>query len=260
MSLAELATTLSGHYKGLLIEAFGWSDAQYKIEAEPLVSTLGLEGALNVWPLLTASVERSFKTGDIVDALAPVASQFILPTPRYTRVGANLLPYLPCWQAARLLNGETTFQVALMSDTARAAQLAQEIFTLWSCQLIRANKEPQKIAASPVANAPPPAASPTAAVDYRALSLVISTITEAHTQVGKVDHFALLGVPRDASATVIETAFTVRLRDMHLTQLPPGLSDDVVKRAGQLLLALKQARFTLVDPLARQRYVASLKA
>lgn len=259
MSLAEVCATLSTHYRKLLVEAFGWVEGgSYKIEAEPLVNSLGLEGVVNVWPLLTQSVEKAFKLNELMDAMAPVASQYIVPTPRFARVVQNFQPYLPQLTSHRLLTGEVTFQGALTAaEPNHATQLAQELFTVWSCQMVKASKEAQKVA-MPVSAAPPPPA-PTAAVDYRELSHVISAIAQAHAKVGKVDHFALLGVAPDAKAQAIEEAFTARLREMQLNQLPPGLGDDVVKRAGQLLLALKTARFTLVDPAARQRYVASLK-
>jgi curved DNA-binding protein CbpA len=65
------------------------------------------------------------------------------------------------------------------------------------------------------------------------------------------DHYGVLGVPRDATTRRIKEAYKEAVRELR--------PDRSQKQAGELMHALKLARDTLTDDLARKQYDASLE-
>jgi tetratricopeptide (TPR) repeat protein len=74
---------------------------------------------------------------------------------------------------------------------------------------------------------------------------------------GEVDHYALLGVARDAPLAVIRNAFTSLTRRYHPDRLPSELSD-LQPLAAQLLTRLLNAYRELSDERQRARYDLSI--
>jgi curved DNA-binding protein CbpA len=83
---------------------------------------------------------------------------------------------------------------------------------------------------------------------------VISSMTDGYDT---YDYYELLGVPRDATAEQIQTAFFDAAKRFHPDKLGAELADLRVSSA-RLFARMSEARQTLTEPLLRQQYDAKL--
>jgi hypothetical protein len=241
---------LLAHHRAALAPSLGWREATYRIDPDPaLADAVGLDAALGPLELVMPALDKGLGMAGFMEALTAHMGAYVVPTPRWARMASALSPLLGSFPWARLLGGKLTFQAFLTSDDSQAAPLARALYLLHSASLVRASKEPVAQAA---VTAPPPTdagpGAPAAPVDYRELATMIERIDRAAaTWLGK-DPCTVLGVPSTAGTEEVEAAYAARVEHLRLGRLPPGLGDDVLRRAGRLEAALAEARATLTDP------------
>lgn len=78
-------------------------------------------------------------------------------------------------------------------------------------------------------------------------------------QTQNVDHYAMIGVPRDATATQIRVAYFALARQLHPDRLTALGIDDTERRAQGLFAELNTAFGILSDPRRREEYTAILQ-
>ncbi|HUS65615.1 MAG TPA: DnaJ domain-containing protein [Kofleriaceae bacterium] len=101
----------------------------------------------------------------------------------------------------------------------------------------------------------PPELGDTAADETR--SLIASKVAQIDTG---ADHFAVLGVPRSASAVEVRTAYFGLAKRLHPDRLQAVGVDDMANDAQRLFARINQAFGVLNDPQKRQEYLRVMTA
>ena len=81
------------------------------------------------------------------------------------------------------------------------------------------------------------------------------SIIERVSTIGDEDYFDLLGLPQDAPANEVQTAYTTLAKVWHPDRLAPQLFD-VRDMAAKIFAKMSEARVTLTDPHKRATYIA----
>jgi curved DNA-binding protein CbpA len=108
----------------------------------------------------------------------------------------------------------------------------------------------QPVAAAPQRPAPTPAP---AALEERALRELCAKLEGA-------DHFAVLGVKRDASAAQVKLAYFQLAKTYHPDAVPPATPPEVRKLAAQVFAKVSEAGGVLGDEARRAAYVKDLES
>ncbi len=109
-----------------------------------------------------------------------------------------------------------------------------------------------------VAGSPAPAnefsKSPPSSASHATLS---GKINELHDKLGTLSHFALLGVPENASLADIGTAYLKNVRLLHPDRLPALGLGHLTEKAARIVAQLNEAQAVLADPKRRTDYIAA---
>ena len=281
-----LEDAVSTHVQHVLEKVFAWSDGSYSFqpEAEPAPEQGGLTLRLSTGDLILQAA-RSVRDPDVVrynlgdlDRRLALSSDPLLrfqhvslgPVDGYllsrvdgtlsAREVLSLIP-LPEEQVHRSLFGLLSAGIVDFVDVAPKRPVAPAVARR-SPPAPPAAAPPALPAAEavapPAAAARPPApviekTQPMPALDRRRLEIL-----GCHASLGRVSHFELLGVPREASAAQVRDAYFVLARRFHPdAHHDPALSD-LRDPLEEVFVRLGEAYEVLCEPRARARYEEQL--
>jgi len=118
--------------------------------------------------------------------------------------------------------------------------------------MVRAAKEP-----GPAARAPTPAVMKpgVGTSDPVELARLADEIAAEYLRIKGSDYLDVLRVEISSTPEEVDAAYTNILTSLKLEELPAGMADDVLRRAGEIKDIFARARMVIRDPKMRDRYL-----
>jgi hypothetical protein len=265
-----LEDAVSTHVQHVLEKVFVWSDGSYSFqpEAEPAPEQGGLTLRLSTGDLILQAA-RSVRDPDVVRYnLGDLDRRLALSSDPLLRFQHVSLGPADGYVLSRV-DGTLSAREVLSLIPLPEEQVHRSLFGLLSAGIVDlVDVTPKRPAAPTVVRCspPPPAAAtarppspaiektqPMPALDRRRLEIL-----GCHASLGRVSHFELLGVPREASAAQVRDAYFVLARRFH----PDGHHDralsDLRDPLEEIFVRLAEAYEALCEPSSRARYEEQL--
>jgi CheY-like chemotaxis protein len=252
ISGADLLEALNAQTEKKLINTLAWRDGTFE-----LVDDTGFasgEILTDVQPLkvIWRGVHEHYDLTSMIGFFARLRERYVVATELFAVQFEALGPHLRDLGVVSWLNGKTTFEEALRSNDARALEIAQALYVLLATDMIRASPQPGEPA--PVIEHRPAEVVPAAPVDYQLLMEVSNRVAREYLRIKGKDHYAVLGVARDADTATIDAAFQDAVATARKDLERPGLPHETRKRTREIIDILTGARAVLLQPDERRVY------
>jgi tetratricopeptide (TPR) repeat protein len=267
----DLLLALGEHLRRTLLDAFGWSEGTFALEAAG-----GAEAkvpGVDPLPLVQEGVETRWSAERVVADLRAHASRY----PKPSRDAALLLPRLRRDASVEALlaslDGTRTLAEALHAAASpRALSAAWVLVTTGALAFADGPRVPDApsgtapAAEIEIVRAAPPPASPAprepssaeAGADEDAAAALSTEVRDKHARLARLDHYEILGVARNASAADVRRAYVQAARRFHPDAVARLGLDDLKREANEVFACIVRAHTTLSDPTRRRDYDASL--
>jgi DNA-binding response OmpR family regulator len=255
-----------------LLEVFGWTrgEFQFNPKAQPPAETVRLQ--MSTAAIVHEGIKRSYDAARILGALGEIAGKYVHPAedPLFAAQDMSLGEEESGLLA--LMDGGRTVRELRRRGPLSALDTDRFLYALLASQMVELRSE-RRIGPPPPSPLQPAA---TEAVDRpwdddeEVLELedeVPADDDEGHLRerllgalaaMRRMDYFELLGLRRDAPAQAVRTAAVELLREYRVDG--PTSSTEVETVVQQISDLVGQAHDTLVEPGARTRYEAELRA
>jgi tetratricopeptide (TPR) repeat protein len=269
----DLVQALREQLRTRLLECFGWSSGTFTLEPgeAPPESVAPLR--IDVYPLLQEGIETHWPPERILMELEPSMTRFVSGTPRLLQIRTRLLLDEGVEAFLGELDGDKNLWQALQNaKTPRAMAAAWVLHAVDALEFRDATSEtdesePPEVEivfgdatgsarAAPRARA---AARPPGAVDRASTGDLPLEIAEKFEQLGELDHYAVLGVERDAKTSEIKRAYVKAAKTFHPDALAHAhLSDEARAKSNRVFAEIGKAHSVLSNQARRVEYDASL--
>jgi tetratricopeptide (TPR) repeat protein len=266
----DLLLALGEHLRRTLLDAFTWSEGTFALEAARAGAEAKVPG-VDPLPLVQEGVETRWSAERVVADLRAQASRY----PKPTREGVPLLRRLRRDASVEALlaslDGTRTLAAALHAAASpRALSAAWVLVTAGALAFADGPRDAASGAAPPVeieivraAPAPvsPAAREPSAAeagADEDAAATLSAEVRDKHAHLARLDHYEILGVPRNATPADVRRAYVQAARRFHPDAVARLGLDDLKREANEVFARIVRAHTTLSDATRRRDYDASL--
>ena len=249
---SELLDALREQTERKLVNTFAWRDGTYQITYDTSFARGTVLNEIHPLKAIWRGVRESYDLNGLMSFFAKLRQRYVEATDLFEIHYDSLGPFLRDLDLPSLLNGRTTFEDALRADDSRGLELAQALYVLLVTDMVRPITRPGK--AATVARRVASAAPPRAAVDYRDLMAAADRVAREYLRLKGSSYFAALEVTERSSNDEIEVAYQRCTARLAGDAAVAASSQDVVKRARQIIDTLSEARRVLLDPDARARY------
>jgi DNA-binding response OmpR family regulator len=255
-----------------LLEVFGWTrgEFQFNPKAHPPAETVRLQ--MSTAAIVHEGIKRSYDTARLLAALGEIAGKYVHPAedPLFAAQDMSLGEEESGLLA--LMDGSRTVRELRRRGPLSVLDTDRFLYALLASQMVELRGERRT-------GPPPPSPLQPAATepgdrpwddDEEVLELedeVAADDDEGHLRerllgalaaMRRMDYFELLGLRRDAPAQAVRTAAVELLREYRVDG--PTSSTEVETVVQQIADLVGQAHDTLVEPGARARYEAELRA
>jgi CheY-like chemotaxis protein len=255
ISSSELLDALRELTEQRLVNSFAWRDGSFRIDSDASFTDKSLLSEVHPLRSIWRGVREHYDLVSLMTYFAALRAHYAVATELFSVHFDTLGSFLRELDMATLLDGKTTFEAALRSDDSRAMEIAQAIYVLLVCDMVRPSTKPgaaavlpQKVEAQRAATAP---------TDYREVTRICDEVAREYIRVKESDYFEALRVEPDSSVEDVEAAYYNVVKPYIPEMMPAGLPDDVVRRAKEICEILARAKSVLRDPAQKERYIAA---
>ena len=255
---SEVLDVLREQTEQRLVNSFAWRDGSYGIEIDNQFGDSMVLTEINSFKAIWRGVSEHYDLVSLMTYFSGLRGRYVVATVLFDVHFDSFGLFLRSLDMGAILDGKTTFEAALRSDDARALEIAQALYVLLVTDMVRAAPAPGDAAILPGHDEPDSAMN--APVDYRAITRICDEINREYLRVKECDFFDALRVDIDVSTEGVDAAYANIIRPFTLEALPPGLPEDVQRRAAELCSLLARARSTLRTRELKDRYLEAQQA
>ncbi len=252
LTKSELLDALKQQTELKLASSFAWRDGTYRIDADTSFERETPMTSIHPLLVIWRGVAEHYDSATLSTYFGELKDRYIVAGDLFGVHFETVGPFLRDVGIERLVSGKTTFGAAL-NEPGRALKVAQALYVLLVTDMIVAAAQPGKAAVLPER---PPLAPAPAAADPAGLKRISDALATEYLRLKECDYFDALRVDAASSPDEVDAAYQNIVSPLHLDGLPPGVPDDVVKRAHQIRDMLTRARLVLRDATLRDRYIA----
>jgi tetratricopeptide (TPR) repeat protein len=264
---SELLAAVHEHLSRCLVEAFAWEDGGFTLTPG---RREGAPAGVDPLALVQLGLETHWAPERLFASLGARAGRHARLRAPASRL-ATLLPRDA--SVARLLgslDGSRT-----LAHCVHAAASPRALAAAWlldAAGMLAYSETPRAVCEAPpeieIAPAPAAASEPGPAgvgpagavpeVEDAGDAALRAELARLHTGLATLDHYALLGLPRDAAGPSVRHAYLRAARRLHPDALARAGLEDLKPIANEVFARLSLAHETLSDPARRREYDASL--
>lgn len=224
-----------------LVNTFAWRDGAYVIEARLDFADGTVFSEVHPLSVIWRGIHEYYPMQSLLGYFSSLRTRYIVTGGMFDTHFQALGPFLQRFDIDRLLCGSTTFEQALRSDDSRSTELAQLLYFLVVTDMVR----PQ-VSAGPRSEALQVGTSVEAeadvrAVDYRELTLCSEFIAREYLRLKDANSASALGLAEEAGVQEVHEALARALEPFSESKLPPGLDDDMRRKAKEIEAMLYEA-------------------
>ena len=253
-----------------LLECFAWTRGDFHVDpsAAPAAEAQALSADLVA--VLQQGIETHWSGDRILADLAPSMRRYARPGRRFAEVAGRLLRDDGVEQLIAALDGQRTlWRAAQAARSPRGLAAAWVLHALGALVLSDAPAgsdaaEVEIVVGNAPADAPraapaPPRPAERPAAPVRDVAALRAEIDARFDALDSLDHYALLGVARDADAARLKQAYHRAAKTYHPDTLARGgLDAETRARASRVFAEIGKAHAVLADPAGRSAYDAAL--
>jgi len=246
----------------MVVGAFAWSTADYEFETgDSFVDKIGIF-EVNPVRCLGEAVRRYGAVNDLAPEIYPRTSQILVRGTRFRR----LFPYLDLPPALTQLGPDMQAECSVgdifkkyARDTEDLIKYLWLMFRLGISDTVEAPPAPPDQLRPPAPAAerepdPAPVPAPEPPPEEDGLTDRARAILQDYLSLLGSDHYAILGVPKDAQREAIDAAYQERLARYRLSTLGRDVGTEIRNKAKELLVRTVDAYETLAEPSKRLAY------
>jgi len=271
----EVLRALREQARRRILECFGWAGGAWRLEPGEAPPEDARLLRLDPFALIVDGLERHWSPERLLAELAPRAASYPAPAPGLDRLRARLSgDETPALLDA--FDGQTALGAAL-----ERAATPRSLAALWLADAAGAleYREAPASPAKPEGEAEAPTeveivfgdepesrggrpeegrrtAAPESKTGKDGLDELRREVREWHEELGHLDHYGVLGVPRDADVSAVKRAYFAAAKRFHPDALASLGLEDLREEATALFAAIAKAYDTLSDPRRRRDYDA----
>ncbi|MFC1611701.1 tetratricopeptide repeat protein, partial [Myxococcota bacterium] len=249
ISELDLLDALQQQTEVKLTNSFAWREADYRLEARTDFARDSVLSEVHPLKAIWRGVHEHYDLDSLLGYFVELQSRYIVATELFGVYFETLGPFLRNLDLMKHLDGKTTFAQALQQDP-RTLEVAQVLYVLLVTDMVQPTQEPGAAAREPSALSRQ--ALPT---DPAEASRLADEIAGEYLRVKESDYVDALRVDTSSSSEEVDAAYANIIAALKLDNLPPGLSDEVLKRAREIREILARARLVMRNPVARNRYL-----
>lgn len=274
LAARDLLMALADHVRCGLVDAIGWSEGSFSLEPSS-VAAAGAPSSLplDVVALVCEAVARAWRPDQTLLHLGERAARFPAAKPEASAL-LRRLPADPALQElVAALDGRRSAWELLREMHAPLAHAA--LFCLDGLDALAWHEtrvegcaegpEIEVVVASGAEAASEAGLSREAEAQQRAqarsteAAAVGARVLELHGELGRIDHYALLGVDRKANASSIKRAYLQLAKRLHPDAVARQGLTEIKDRAHDVFAEITKAHEVLSDPDERRSYDAALE-
>ena len=254
-----------------LLDCFRWPRGSYDLEHEDTPPEGAQPFRADLLALIQEGIETHWNAERVLADLAPRMNQLAAGNPRLAQVRERLRGDDSVTALLGALDGSKTLWSAL-----QCARTPRAMAAAWLLDAVRAvdYRAPDQPLAEPdrapeveivLTEVAPAAAEQThraAAASSPAAGMnevLVLEVSQKYVALGELDHYALLGIDRDAAPAAVRRAYLDAAKRYHPDALArAGLDRETREKAGRVFTAIGKANAVLSDPKRRGSYDASL--
>ena len=276
----QLFVALKEQMRARLVDCFAWPRGRYALETQADSGGDAQPFRADVYSLVQEGIEAHWSAERVLADLAPHMDLVASGNRRLARVRDRLRRDASVEAVLEAVDGGalTLWRVLQAARTPRAmaaAWLLDAAGALDYAEVGAAEAAPTQIedlgppqieivvagAPAPAGEVPAaPAAGPAPAAASAAASPLALEISARYVALGELDHYALLGVERDAELAGIKAAYLDAAKRYHPDALARARLDrETRQKAGRVFASIGKAHAVLADPKRRMKYDRSLE-
>lgn len=274
MSSRDVFDALKEQVRIRMIECFGWTDGDFRIEAGDGMSDAVQPFRTDLYRLLQEGIEAHWGNDRVLADLEPRLQQFACRTKLAERLRRRLHTDDALEASMAAMDGSATLWQCL-----RHATTPRALATIWLLDAIDAidfseisRIDAEALAAPEIefvfsdddrvdtAEASADAGrTPEVRRETPESAGLREEIAAKHQQLGEADHYALLGIDARSDAGTIKRAYLAAAKDYHPDALARlGIDGEARDKAGRVFAAIGRAYAILNNPAKRRNYDAQL--
>lgn len=224
-----------------LVNTFAWRDGAYMIEARLDFADGTVFSEVHPLSVIWRGIHQYYPMQSLLGYFSSLRTRYIVTGGMFDTHFQALGPFLQRFDIERLLCGSTTFEQALRSDDTRSTELAQLLYFLVVTDMVRPQVRPGPRSETLQTGARPESEPEVRAVDYRELTLCSEFIAREYLRLKDADSAMALGLDANAGALEVREALARALEPFSDSKLPPGLDDDMRRKAKEIEAMLYEA-------------------
>jgi len=275
LSPKELFVALKDQVRIRLLECFGWPQGEFIVDPEGDPGSDAQPFRLDPLALVQSGLETHWSGEQILSDLAPHMERFVGPARDFQAATAHLSIDAAVHDVLEALDGSRTLWKA--AQTARSPRALGALWVLDAVGALAYSDAPRAREAAgaenptevelnvrgeqPAAARGPAAESPPKTGDAGGCELetLRGEITDKHSGMDGLDHYALLGMARDATAAEIRKAYLGAAKAYHPDALARmNLEPELREQANCVFAAIGKAYTVLGNAQGRRDYDATL--
>jgi CheY-like chemotaxis protein len=246
----------------IVVGAFAWSTADYEFEAgDDFVDRIGIF-EVNPVRCLGEAVRRYGAVNDLAPEIYPRTSQILVRGTQFRR----LFPYLDLPPALKGLGPDMQAEKTVGDLFKKYARESQDLIKLlWLMFRLGISDTTEAPPEAPTQLVPPKSKKPgpdpaSAPIETNGvptedgLSPRARAILQDYLSLLGSNHYAILGVPKDAERGAIDRGYQERLARYRLSTLGRDVATEIRSKAKELLVRTVDAYETLAEPSKRLAY------
>ncbi|MCG8589093.1 MAG: DnaJ domain-containing protein [Proteobacteria bacterium] len=264
-----------------LVDCFGWPDGDYRLAEDEPVPEETRAFRADPLPLVQAGLETHWSPNRLLEELVGRSAEYPQPSGDPGKLRERLLRDETVERLLASLNGDRSLG-ELLSLAATSPRAVAAAWLLEAGGLVEFAGRPASADDEPAAPVAPefvievadatsaPTAEPAAAEAPSVTtpqetapageSELRQEILERHTALSDLDHYALLGVERDAATAPIKKAYFHAAKRYHPDALSRSGLDDIRDEAREVFSRIAEAYAVLTDEDKRRNYDVQLDA
>jgi tetratricopeptide (TPR) repeat protein len=266
-----LFLALKEQVRARVVDCFGWPEGEFQIDPAETPSSDAQPFRADVYSLVQEGIETHWSADRILSDLAPKLGQSVRRTRRLSRIQDRLRWDEGVEAFIDALNGTQTLWRSLQhARTLRALAAAWLLDSIGAMDYRAASEVPDADVASEIevvlsgvatGGSTQPSASETQRNARSIDAALLQEIEAKHAQLGELDHYAVLGVSRDAKQSEVKRAYLEAAKRYHPDALVrAGLDRNMLERANKVFGAISKAHAALSNTARRRKYDQSLES